>query len=346
VSLKKIIEKSLGIKGSYYLRKITGKLKPDSIRIDITASCNAKCPFCPREVMPEDRKSGFMDMDLYRYILKEAKSIGIKKAKLYISSEPSVHPKFDEMVSMAKEQGFKVYLSTNASNLHKHTEAFKKADVLQFSLEGWDKESYEKYRKPLKFDRIYENMKLYSEASEGIDQVKSLHIPITKETDLEKFVLLWGNFVDRLDIDFMQPMNIFTQGAMKSAYGENIKENYYNFSKMNKNFVCYDPFKEVTVGYDGKILLCCLDFSGLAELGNIKDGIRSVINHPNLKKIQKQFFTQKMDYCSDCCQFYLADLNDIKTVWKRVKELQKKNLCTAELSFVTPHLSKEELEID
>ena len=135
------------------------KPKPREIIVDICAACNASCPFCPRIYMPEERSKGYMDMDLFRFILAEAKREGIKNIRLYSTAEPTLHPKFDEIIELLKRDNFFVSVSTNASMLDRHTDTLMKVDILQYSIEGWDKESYEKYRVPLKFDKVYNNIK-------------------------------------------------------------------------------------------------------------------------------------------------------------------------------------------
>ena len=72
--------------------------------------------------------------------------------------EPTLHPKFDEIVARLKREHFEVGVSTNAATLKQHMEALVELDTLQYSIEGWDAESYEKFRYPLKFERVRRNM--------------------------------------------------------------------------------------------------------------------------------------------------------------------------------------------
>ena len=57
------------------------------------------------------------------------------------------------------------------------------------------------------------------------------------------------------DINMLEKQIGFAEGAAGLAV------DYYDFKKQDKNYACFDPFAEIVVAYDGKILLCCLDFN-------------------------------------------------------------------------------------
>ena len=255
----------------------------------------------------------------------------MNKLKVYITSEPTVHKQFNEIMKFSKELGFTNYVSTNASLIPRAIEGLKHTDFLQISVEGWDKESYEKFRYPLKYDKIYNNLKLLNEEISKNDQVRYIHVPITKKTNLEKFLNLWGDFVSEIRVDYMQPANIYSKGLMQSEFNEKLKDDYYNFEPIKDKFICYDPFSEIVVGYDGKIMLCCLDFSASYNLGNISDGFAAVWNSKVRKKIKEQFFKQKLTTCKDCSLFYKPAQETINTLIKEVNYLNTKYTSKAKL---------------
>ena len=89
--------------------------KPTTLRLDIAATCNAQCPFCPRVYMDNDRLIGTMDYQRIQKVLIDAKKFGIKILKVYITSEPTVHPKFNDIMKFSKGLGLENHVSTNAS---------------------------------------------------------------------------------------------------------------------------------------------------------------------------------------------------------------------------------------
>jgi MoaA/NifB/PqqE/SkfB family radical SAM enzyme len=333
MSIKKYIKQFLGAGQLLRIKSAMKLLRPDSLRIDISAGCNARCLFCPREYMPESRKVGFMDLEVFKNAIDEASRYGIRKVKLYISSEPTLHPEFDTIVEICKERKMKTFVSTNASTLLRWENALSRVDVLQLSIEGWDQTSYEELRFPLKFDVIYKNVKNYCEKVNGSQQFLTIHLPMTKKTDLNKFLLLWGNFVNEVRVDFMQPANLFKGGKAYAYFKEELKAYYFDFEQHRYDYICFDPFCEITVGFDGKIMLCCLDFAGQNDLGYIQNGIKKYLGNEILRDIKNQFYKQALNVCKECSLFYRPTRNAIDRVKTQIKAFKSRENISAKIVF-------------
>src|SRR3989304_7421345 len=65
-----------------------------------TSYCNLKCPMCTSKDIPED-KIGYMDWDLYKKIIDEAKDF-VHDINLFIGGEPLFHKRLPDMISYAK----------------------------------------------------------------------------------------------------------------------------------------------------------------------------------------------------------------------------------------------------
>ena len=292
--------KILEFKDKFNLLKPSGE-----VVIDIAASCNANCPFCPRIYMPKERASGFMNIDLFKYTLDKLKSIDIGTIRLYSTAEPMLHPKFDILVNIARQKGFKLGISTNGSMIHKYIDSLLEFEYIQLSIEGWDKESYEKYRTPLKFENTLKNIKLLHNKIKNRKNKPFLmtNLLITKKTNYDKYLSLWGEFFDAINVHFMSKTTLYEKGKFVSKINEELKDEYYEFIE-NRNKICNYPFKELVVSYDGKISLCCNDFFSSFNLGTIYADIVTIWNNKIRKQIRNEFYNNKFNICRDCSIFY------------------------------------------
>jgi len=326
VNISRKIANTIGYGNALKIKYFFQKPKPREIIIDICAACNASCPFCPRLYMPEERSKGYMDLELFKFILTEAKKEGIKNIRLYSTAEPTLHPQFDEIINYLVEGDFFISISTNASLLDKHIESLMKVNILQYSVEGWDKESYEKYRIPLKFDKIYHNIKLFDEMRKKFKKSPkvSTNLLLTKSTDLKKYMDLWADFIDDIQIHFMLEATTYENNKFVAKKNNEIAEEYYDFDKEKNNFVCGYPFNILTIAFDGKIALCCNDFSASMNIGNIREGINNVFDSQVLQYIRKEFYTQDLDVCKSCSFFDKPRIVDAKEIKNKIESLDER----------------------
>ena len=128
------------------------RTKVYSYWIDIVGTCNLRCPTCPTgnygQSGPGDERNptGFMDLELYRQILKKIRADDISdrtEIHLYNWGEPLMHPKVAEFVAATKAAGFYCGLSSNF-NLEKNIKDIVKAgpDFFRVSLSGFYQQTY------------------------------------------------------------------------------------------------------------------------------------------------------------------------------------------------------------
>src|SRR4030067_2738159 len=90
---------------------------PLRLWVEPTSFCNLKCPMCTSKDIPEE-KIGYMDWDLYRKIIDEAKGF-VYDINLLLGGESLFHKRLPEMIAYAKANGIRTRLSTNATVLTK-----------------------------------------------------------------------------------------------------------------------------------------------------------------------------------------------------------------------------------
>lgn len=327
MNIQRSIANRIGYGNALKLKYFFSKPKPKEIIVDICAACNAKCPFCPRVYMPEERSKGFMRMDLFEFTLREAKKNGISLLRLYSTAEPTLHPEFDKIIALAKSMDFFIAVSTNGSFIDKHIDALMKVDLLQYSIEGWDKESYEKYRFPLKFEKIVANVQMFHQEriSRGYGPKIVTNLLLTKQTDIPAYMHLWSDLIDQVNVYFMLEAVVYENGRFISKKADSLLDEYYEFEPQTNNFICGYPFNVLTIAFDGKIALCCNDFSASMPLGHIKDGIETVFNSAMMETVRKEFYQQNLNICAGCSIFKNPKFEDIEKIKIKINSCYNKN---------------------
>lgn len=323
MNIKHLVANTLGYGNALKINYFFTKPRPKEIIVDICAACNAKCPFCPRVYMPEERSKGYMSLALFEATLIEAKRNNISALRLYSTAEPTLHPEFDTIIALAKSMGFHISVSTNGSFIDKHIDSLMQIDTLQYSIEGWDKESYEKYRFPLKFEKVYHNVQLFYKEREyrGGGPKITTNLLLTKKTDILPYMELWGDLVDLVNINFMLEAVVYENNHFVSKKADAICDEYFDFEPQTGNFICGYPFNVLTVAFDGKIALCCNDFSAEMTLGHISEGIKTVFYSNQMNSIRNEFYQQQLNICAGCSIFKKPLSEDIHNVQSILAEL-------------------------
>ena len=116
----------------------------DWIQVEISSYCNAGCIYCPRTVYREDWQNRYLPIDAFRN-LKPA----FRKTELvYLQGwgDPFTHPRFFEMLQLAKRAGCRVGTTTNGTLLNRQLIeklVAEDLDVIGFSLAGIDEKNDE-----------------------------------------------------------------------------------------------------------------------------------------------------------------------------------------------------------
>ncbi|MCS7015825.1 MAG: radical SAM protein [Gemmatales bacterium] len=315
-----------------------------SLTVDIVGSCNARCPFCPRTAMPAERSKGFMDFELFRRILQRGREYQIDTLCLYSTGEPTLHPRFDDFVALAKDLGYFVVCSTNGSMMHQHHRGLCQADSVQLSIEGWDRVSYERYRYPLRFERVYANVQEYA-AIRPPHQRYVVNCLLTRKTNIEQYALLWGQFFDEIVFHPMYPTAGIIDGQHRSIPEPKLAEDYWSFEQAIAP-VCSDPFRKLTIAFDGKRILCCQDFSASLPLGHADDDWHLLYHNNVVEQVRCELRRQTFETCQQCgnlvelpAAIKAAFLAEISRVWRTHTIRAQPNTAALEIRIEDPQVT-------
>lgn len=118
---------------------------PQMMQIEITNACPLRCPQC----FVSEFRQNFMDLETYRTIIDEAKSIGVSGIVLF-GGEPMFHPQIMQFLEYAFEADLHVFLYTSGWGFTEQILSLFKMHISQFtiliSLNGSCKEVHERSR--------------------------------------------------------------------------------------------------------------------------------------------------------------------------------------------------------
>ena len=131
------------------------------LEIEPTLGCNLRCSMCHVPRMKE--KVQFLDLEKLKISTK-----GLENIHVIIGSEfePTLHPKFQDLLKLCIERNWKVDFLTNGTNLHKYDEKIfsdVNFNVFNISFDGSTKISFENSRLGANYERVLENTLKFSE---------------------------------------------------------------------------------------------------------------------------------------------------------------------------------------
>ncbi len=230
---------------------------PLNVDIESSSKCQIQCDHCFRQYM-DMGEDEFMTLDLFKKIARECGEGGLFTMKFSMRGEPLMNPHIVEMVEYAKEQGIhEVWINTNGGPL---TEKMArglmdaKIDWITMSFDGLG-ETYESIRRPLKYDKQIDKLKMLREMRDTHNPDCMLNVQSVwsaiKENPQE-YVDLMKGIVDRVasnpDMNFEEFMLVPDDG-----------------------FVCPRLWQRMGITSTGNYLKCPSDFQMEEIMCNAKD---------------------------------------------------------------------------
>lgn len=307
---------------------------PYSVHIDICSRCNFKCSFCfqsdPSAMKEKGYKYGSMTLDLFKKITDDLKQFPqrMRKVKIGLHGEPTLHPQLPEMIRYMKEQNVTeiIELFTNGSLLNpKLNRALIAAGLsrVNFSIEGLTSEKYlEVTGAKLDMEKFLRNIRdLYENRQDCKIYVKIVDIGLRPE-DKEKFFATFGDISDEIFIEHVVP-----QWAEVNKFAVDTTGMYGQ--KVNKyKEVCPFPFMYLHFNFDGTSSPCTLDWAKEVLIGNIcTESALEIWQGQNLYNLQVAMLEKKRDqikFCNKCLAPVVCCLEDLDDYAEKLLEKIKR----------------------
>lgn len=260
------------------------------IYIEITNCCNLHCSFC----VPHKRKSKFMSVEEFEYIINQTKDI-TKYIYLHVQGEPLLHPQLDRILNICDKHNLNVQLVTNATLLANHLDIYKHPSLrkLSLSLHAIDQTnlSVNEYFEPIKsllehISDTYVELRFWNKnnmplkSKELFNLISSLYnLEETKRLDSYKLK-------DNIYIYFQEQFEWPTSANNSDIHG-----------------YCYAANNMLAILADGTVSICCLDANGEINVGNIfYQSLDHILNSDTYHNIINNFNNNKCSemLCKKC----------------------------------------------
>ncbi len=304
--------KTMGKAYIHYIKKsISLPYQPFKMWIEATNHCNLACSMCPNSQKPEGYDQGFMDIGLYREIIRQIKG-KVAHINLHHRGESLLHKSLPEMILIARNAGIKTSIHTNATLLTKELSKeiiVSGLDFLSFSFDGYDKESYESRRINAVFEKTTDNIRNFLSLKRNLN-VKSpftvlefIDFGYTKE-EIQAVI----DFSKTLDCRELDQILIKKEHNWAGSHDMDSSGTEASYS------VCTFPYYALVIFFNGTVVPCPQDFFGDLDMGNVRDTCLSDIwNNEKMKSLRENFRNKTINNISPCSR---CDLIHQKTILK------------------------------
>lgn len=267
--------------------------KLNLVQFETTAACPARCLMCPHKEMK--RPIGLMDMNLVKKIVDESLDLGVSEIMPFLHGEPFADPRIMEILVYMKDGIKKRNLSTKIgiyTNLELITykqivEIYQNfSDVLSYFEISFNGMTEESYYKIMGLKHFYQNLE---KAKVIIDFGEKLGRPFPIKVGM----------VDLPESKDQQELfkKVFNE------YGQIYKcWNYAGYLfDFKRDVPCLRVLSHMTILWDGRVGLCCMDMEGKVILGDVsKQSIKEVWENNQEMRDKHRNLDFNMPLCDNC----------------------------------------------
>tara|TARA_B110000008_G_scaffold279158_1_gene325176 strand:+ start:6207 stop:7349 length:1143 start_codon:yes stop_codon:yes gene_type:complete len=269
---------------------------PIYVLLEPVSACNLRCPFCFQTDPDFTRKpyAGIMDMNLFKRVIDECEQNGTGAITLASRGEPTLHPKFTEMLDYAANKFFELKINTNGTRLTEklcHSIFKNGVNDVVLSIDTEQKELFEKLRKHANFDEVVQNVQNLYRIREEFYPDSNTAIRISgvycgPDQDNEKFSQFWGQWSDEITI----------------AEVEERWDTYKNPIQPDFSTPCQNVWERFYVWWDGVCNPCDVDYKSELSPGTLNDSnsIKDIWNSKVYKLLRLNHENGMRSGCFPC----------------------------------------------
>jgi radical SAM protein with 4Fe4S-binding SPASM domain len=297
----------LSLIANYKFKRTAVSHYPREVWIEPTNHCNLKCIMCPQSKNDVGER-GLMDFRLFEKIIDQCSKFQ-PFIQLFMGGESLIHKDIVRMIRCIKDNGMNVLLATNATLLTRSLSLDlleSNLDYLVFSLDGDDRETYERVRVGARFDVTIGNIERFLELKREMAKEKPItnvySLCLDKERTFEeqraKLEALHNRFLG-LKLD---KLTYAEAGPWAGRLDSDVR---FKVRERGERFVpCPRIWNAMAIRWDGKVVPCCADLRGDVVLGDVKEKeIEKIWNGERLVAMRKLMVQEKYEelpLCREC----------------------------------------------
>ena len=296
---------------------------PMMVVLSFVYMCNAKCPNCPynnSDIRSKYKDALVMPEDIFKRIADECGGYG---AYLRISGggEPMLHPQAVELMVYAKKKGAKIGLITNGSKFTKESLSVlieAGVDVLEFSVDAPDEQTYNSVRPGLDWNRLNRNVRLAVEIRERLEANTRIITSIINQegVDVQTAEEYWSGIVDKVQV----------RKYLTWGYNKDKSADATPYLPPEERIPCPWLFERFNIDSRGDVTLCGEDIAFNEKFANVmENSIREIWHGPKFAYFRDKHLSRHGDdvpICSKCPDWQYRSWN--YNYWKVVNDAKRK----------------------
>ena len=258
-------------------RRLRYKHIPTQLIIETTTRCNANCVYCGNDSVPK------MDMEynLYKKIVDAAPFV--KRIDPLSRGEPLMYPYIIQAIGYAKSKRKEVVVHTNGSLLTRWMSERLLAttlDLLVFSIDEIDPDRFAKIRRGLDISSILANVQVFNSIREKYNYSTKTMARICKvKANADKLEEIINGLSPYFDEVRVMP-------KLKVLSSSEVQKQRLCYSNPLQ---CIDPYRNLVVRPDGRVVFCCTDWYDNFTIGRISEQVteRELLDIFNSKQMNR-----------------------------------------------------------
>ena len=283
---------------------------PRYVDVELTNFCNFRCCFCPTGTRSVNRTKGYMPDCVVEALVENVRKYSIPAVRFIRWGEPTMHPKYIEIMKAVKDAGAKIHINTNGSLLDEN-KIRRLLDIpidsIKFSFQGADEGTYNEMREGGDYNRLLKIVNMVNDLRQKIQSPPYVQISttLTGETadQIENFKRDVENMCDYYNIGYTQLTHLSVDQMKVDAKEKEKIKALQDRERLHHEYleVCNEAFDKLSVNWNGDVILCCSDYDNFMIVGNLQDMDFKQIFNSHAADAYRKMILEKQYGRIKCC---------------------------------------------